>query len=127
MRAFNKTSLFALFLLLPFFLQATEFQVKIINTAEDLPENFCPIWKKGDYIVSDGKYLVLIGGVARPLKDILNFPASNAMGSIISFAPAEENLVSNLSIGSPVIMIKNKIEYLAYSSLKPIKFLLSFL
>ena len=31
-----------LFLLLSFFLQATEFQVKIINTAEDLPENF---WK----------------------------------------------------------------------------------
>ena len=110
-----------LFLHLSFFLQATEFQVKIINTAEDLPENFCTIWEKGDYLVSDGEYLVLLGGSARPLKDILNFPSSNAMGSIISFTVAGENLVSNLSIGSPIIRIKEKPEYLTYSSLKPIK------
>lgn len=110
-----------LFLLFPFLVQAEDLQLKIISTAEDLPENFCTIWKKGDYLVSDGEYLVLLGGSARPIKDILNFPASNARGSIISFAPAGENLISNLSIGSPIIRLKNKAEYLTYSSLKPIK------
>lgn len=79
-------SMLFLFLLLPFLIQAEDLQLKIVNTTEDLPENFCTIWKKGDYLVSDGEYLVLLGGSARPIKDILNFPASNAMGSIISFA-----------------------------------------
>lgn len=109
-----------IFSLLPFFLQAKEFQIKIIKTAEDLPENFCTIWEKGDYLISDGKYLALLGGTARSLKDILNFPSSNALGSIISFVVAGENLVSNLSIGSPIIRIREKPEYLTYSSLKPI-------
>ena len=33
-------------LFLPFFIQAAEFQVKIIESEADLPENFCSIWEK---------------------------------------------------------------------------------
>lgn len=81
-------SILIFYFFLPFLLQANEFQVKIIKDAQDLPEKFCTIWEKGDYLVSDGKHLILLGSTPRPLKNILNFPASNAMGSIISFAPA---------------------------------------
>ena len=98
-----------LFIFLPlhifaFLLHASEFEVKILKDAHDLPEKFCTIGKKGDYFISDGKYLVLLGGTPRPLDYLLlNFPRSNAMGSILGFAPAGKDMVSDLSIGSPVL------------------------
>ena len=110
------------FLFLPIFvvlLHAGEFEVKILKNAQDLPEKFCTISEKGDYFVSDGKYLVLLGGTSRPLDyPLLNIPRSNAMGSIIGFAPAGKNIVSNLSIGSPVLKFMERRNFLSYSSLK---------
>ena len=121
MKAFNKTIFLALFLIVPFLLQGIEFQVKIIKSVGDLPEKFCSNWESGDFLISDGKNLALIGGVKRTLKTITNYPSANAMGSIISFVPAGKNLLSNLNIGSPVIRIKNKRKYLTYSSINPLK------
>ncbi len=124
MKTFGKTllAILTIFLLfIPFLLQAAEVQVRVIKDANDLPEKFCRIWEKGDLLISDGKHLAVIGGVNRPLHDILNFPASNAMGSILSFVPAGKALVSDLSIGSPAIRIKNKKIYLAYSSVRQVK------
>lgn len=118
----SRLSILFLFLSIPFFLRASEWQVKIIKDADDLPEKFCTTGKKGDYFISDGKYLVLLGGVQRPLRShLLNFPASNAMGSILGFVPAGESLISNLSIGSPTLRIKERRKYPAYSSLERIK------
>lgn len=115
-------SILSLFLFIPFLLQASEFQVKIIKDADDLPKNFCTIWEKGDYLISDGQYFALLGGVPRPLRShLLNFPDSNAMGSILSFAPAGENIMSNLSIGSPILRIKERRKYLTYTSLDLMK------
>ena len=105
-----------------FLLHASEFEVKILKDAHDLPEKFCTIGKKGDYSISDGKYLVLLGGTPRPLDyPLLNIPRSNAMGSIIGFAPAGKDIVSNLIIGSPVLKFMERRYYLAYSSLKVIE------
>jgi hypothetical protein len=110
------------FLIFALFLQASEFEVKILKNAQDLPEKFCTIGKKGDYFVSDGKYLVLLGGTPRPLDyPLLNIPRSNAMGSIIGFAPAGKNIVSDLSIGSPVLKFMERRNFLSYSSLKVIE------
>lgn len=104
-----------------FILHASEFEVKILKDTHDLPEKFCTIGKKGDYSISDGKYLVLLGGTPRPLDyPLLNIPRSNAMGSIIGFAPAGKNIVSDLSIGSPVLKFMERRHYLSYSSLKVI-------
>ena len=114
-------TLIVLLLFFSFLLRGAELQVQVIKDACDLPEQFCRIWKNGDFLISDGKYLVLIGGVKRPLNDILNFPAANAMGSILSFVPAGKSLVSDLGIGSPVIRINEKRDYLAYSSVKQMK------
>ena len=118
MKAFNKITFTAFFLLVPFLLQGAEYQVKVIKSVDDLPEKFCSNWQSGDFLLSDGKSLALIGGVKRRLKTITNYPGANAMGSIISFVPAGKKLVSDLNIGSPVIMIKNKREYLTYNSVK---------
>ena len=103
-------------------LHGSDFQIKTIKNADDLPEEFCTIWKPGDILISDGRYLVLLGGVPRPLDSwLLNYPNSNAMGSIIGFAPVGEDVVSDLSIGSPVIKILERRDYLSYSSVKPVK------
>jgi len=124
MRTFNKflfPTLIILLFFITFLLRGAEFQVKVIKDAGDLPEKFCRIWKNGDLLISDGENLALIGGVKRTLQDILNFPVANAMGSILSFVPAGKSLVSDLCIGSPVIRIEDKSEYLTNSSVKQIK------
>jgi len=109
------------FLLFPPFIHSTEMQVKIINSTQDLPENFCTIWQKGDFLLSDGQYLAIIGNSSRPIKGTTNFPSSNAWGSIISFVPAGEKVVSNICLGTPYLRIKEKRIFPAYSSLKSIK------
>ncbi len=111
-----------LIILLTGSLQGSEFQIKVVKNAEDLPEEFCTIWKPGDILLSDGQYLVLLGGVPRPLDSwLLNYPDSNAMGSIIGFAPAGEDVVGNLSVGSPVIKFLERRDYLTYATLKPVE------
>ena len=108
-------------LLIPFILQAAEFQVKVIKSEDDLPEKSCSHWEKGDFLIFDGKNLALIGGAKRPLKNLSSYPGVNAMGNIISFVPAGKKIASNLNIGSPIIRIKRKREYLTYTSVKPLK------
>jgi len=121
MKAFKKIMILVFSLLIPFLLQAAEFQVKVIKSEDDLPEKSCSHWEKGDFLIFDGKNLTLIGGAKRPLKNLSNYPGFNAMGSIISFVPAGKKIVSNLNIGSPYIRINRKREYLTYSSVKPLK------
>lgn len=120
----KKTLPLALLLLslIPSLIQGKEFEVRILKDADDLPEKFCTMGKKGDFCILDGQYLVLLGGTPRPIDyPLLNFPRSNAMGSIIGFAPAGENVVSDLSIGSPVLKFEERRHYITYSSLKPMK------
>jgi len=106
------------FLSIPLLLLGEEFEVKTIQSSGDLPEKICKQWKRGDFLISDGKYLALIGGAARPLKPTLTNPRANARGSILSFVPAGKNLVSDLGIGTPVIKISHRMKFLTYSSLK---------
>ncbi len=121
MKVFNKITFMSFFLLVPFFLQGTEFQVKVIKSEDDLPEKFCSHWEKGDFLIFDGENLTLIGGAKRRLEDLTNYPEGDARGSIISFVPAGKKIASNLNIGSPVIKIKIKREYITYSSVKRLK------
>jgi len=121
MKAQKIVILITLFLIVPLFLFGAEFQVKIIKSADDLPEKFCSHWKAGDFLIFDGKFLTLIGGASRPIRTLNNYVGANALGSIISFIPAGKNLLNNLNIGSPVIRIDKKREYLTYSSIEPVK------
>lgn len=107
--------------LIPLLLPGEEFEVKVIKSSGDFPEKTCQQWKKGDFVILDGKNLALIGGIARPLKPTINYPRANALGSILSFVPAGKNLVSDLGIGTPVIKVNNRRKFLTYSSLKQIK------
>ena len=109
----------ALLLFTPVLLRASEFQVKVIRNASDLPGKFCSIWKEGDYLISDGKNLVLMGGTERILKSYYKYPIEHTMGSILGFSPLGENYKSDLVIGAPYIRIGDKSKYLAYDSIGP--------
>jgi len=63
----------AILLFLPFSLNAAEFRMITIKQAEDLQEEFCRVWKKGDFLISDGDNLALIGGTPRSLKTSLTY------------------------------------------------------
>jgi hypothetical protein len=121
MRAFNKAVFSIFILLIPVLLFGAEFQMKVIKGEDDLPEKFCSIWKSGDYLISNGKNLALIGGVKRYLKSSSNYPAADAQGCIISLAPAGKKLVSDLIVGAPVIRIQDKKQEVFYSTIKPSK------
>jgi len=97
-----------------------DIEIKVLKSEQDLPERFCSIWQKGDFLVSDGRTLILIGGIPRPLKSSgSNYPAPNAMGSILSFVPAGKNLESVLNIGAGQVRIKDKTDSVAYSMVSP--------
>jgi len=121
MKTINKSVLIALFFFLAFYLPAAEIQVKVIKSAEDLPEQFCSLWQKGDFLLSDGKILVIIGASSRSVKNMLNYLSPDLLGTILSFVPAGKNLESNLVIGPPVLRRKDRREELAYASILPLK------
>ncbi|MBN1223373.1 MAG: CehA/McbA family metallohydrolase [Candidatus Aminicenantes bacterium] len=119
MKGFTKFSVGIFFLLFSICLQASEFQVTVIKSEEDIPEKFCPLGKKGDYLVSDGKYLALVGTTPRIRQSFYKYPIENTMGSIIGFLPGGRNLKSDLIIGSPYVKVQGEGRYLAYDSILP--------
>lgn len=121
MNAFRKTVFTLIILLIPAFLLGNQSQVKIIKSEDDLPEKFCTIWKKGDHLLFNGQNLAIIGGVRRYLKSTTNYPAADALGCILSFAPAGQNMTSDLIAGAPVIRFSDKKVELLYSSIKEVQ------
>lgn len=118
MKSLTTISLVIFILLLPFAARASEFEVKRIAQEKDLPEKFTSTWKNGDYLVTDGKYLVLVGGSSRMLQSILNYPAGDALGCILSFVPAGRRAANDLVIGPPYVRIDKKRKYVNYVSIK---------
>jgi hypothetical protein len=110
------TALAAIFLSLPS-LSGAEFEVKIIQGPADLPPGFSTLAQKGDYLLSDGKYLVLLGASPRLVVTSGNYPHGQAMGSVLGLGPAGQGVSGDLNFGTPVLRIKDKTHYVAYSRL----------
>lgn len=91
-------------------------EIKMLAAAGDLPEAFSTTWAKGDLLVSEAGYLAIVGGTRRPLRTPMNYPAADAMGSLLAFVPAGRGLRNDVNIGAPVVMIGRKPEYLVYTS-----------
>ena len=89
---------------------------KTARNAEDVPEAFREMWQPGDWIVSDGSWLALIGGPGR--KPEMKFAAVSssptAPGSILSFIPADAGVKNEINIGQPLIRLDDRPTYLAY-------------
>ena len=111
---------FCLFLSLTAY--AGDFQFRYIHSEDDLPEEICSHWKKGDLLVTDGDFLLLVGGTSRMLKSAMAYyPTTSAKGNIISFVPFGKDIHSDLGIGAPRINIKGKSENLSYDTMKAIQ------
>jgi hypothetical protein len=116
-----KRNLFGILILcVPILLIGAEFEVKVIKNVVDLPEQFNTLWRKGDVLVSDGKSLVLFGGTERVLRSYYQYPIEHTLGSVLGYVPKGKGLKSDMVIGSPYIRIKNKSQYLGYSSFSTI-------
>jgi hypothetical protein len=116
-----KRNLFGILILcVPILLIGAEFEVKVIKNAADLPEQFNSLWKEGDVLVSDGKNLVLFGGTNRVLRSYYQYPIEHTLGSVLGYVPKGKGFKSDLVVGSPYIRIKNKSQYLGYSSFSAI-------
>lgn len=116
-----KRNLFGILVLcIPFWLLGAEFEVKKIKSAADLPEQFNTLWKEGDVLVSDDKNLILFGGTDRVLKSYYKYPIEHTLGAVLGFVPKGKGNKSDLIIGSPYIRIKNKSQYMGYSSFNAI-------
>jgi len=116
MKRLKRNLLRILILCVPLLLQGAEFEVKVIKNAADLPEPFNTLWKEGDVLVSDGKNLILFGGSDRILRSYYQYPIEHTLGSVLGCVPKGKGFKSDLVVGSPYIRIKNKSQYMGYSS-----------
>ena len=104
---------------LPLSIQSAEFQVTVIEDESDLPEKFCSIWEKGDYLITDGEYLILIGGTSRRLYSNNYYTIADARGSLISMVPAGKSQKSKMAVGAPDLRIDGKRILISYTSVEP--------
>ena len=105
--------------LLHFSLQATQVQIKTINSVDDLPEIFCSIWEKGDYLITDGDYLILMGGKSRRLYTNNNYYAADALGSLIAMVPSGQKQKSKMTVGAPYMRIDGQRKFIDYTAVVP--------
>jgi hypothetical protein len=120
MKTLLKIFTIGLLLSLSIYLQASDIQVKKITDKNDLPENICSKWQSGDYLITDGKTIAIVGASSRHLGlSNGNYPTDNAIGSIISLVPAGQNLKGDMAVGSPDIRIKEKRKYVYYNAIAP--------
>jgi hypothetical protein len=118
MKRFAK-SVLILFVVLVAFRASARADVRLVSRAEDLPEKFSTAWAKGDLLVTMDGALALVGGTRRPMRSPMNYPAGNAMGSVLAFVPSGRGLVNDINIGAPVLLFGKKPEYLVYASVAP--------
>lgn len=112
----RKVTSLIILLYLPLLLGASEFTVKVVETGKDLPRNFYKDWKKGDLFISDGQFLLLVGGASRTSFTKVNSDAGDVLGSILAFAPKTNNITDALVAGIPSLSVKNQRKYITYSS-----------
>jgi hypothetical protein len=100
------------------YLNGAEFEVKVVQSPADLPPGFSSLAQKGDYLLSDGKCLVLLGASPRPVVVTTgNYPYGQAMGSLIGLGPQGRSVSGDLNFGTPALRIKDRTHYVNYSRL----------
>jgi hypothetical protein len=99
------------------YLRGTEFEVKVVQSPADLPPGFSTLAQKGDYLLSDGKYVVLLGASPRLVVTSMNYPHGQAMGSVLGLGPTGQGVCGDLNFGAPVLRVKDKTHYVTYSRL----------
>ncbi len=100
-------------------LTGAEFTVKTVQSPADLPPGFSTLAEKGDLLLDDGRWLVLIGASPRPVVvGSGNYPYGQAMGSLLGLGPLGKGICGELTFGAPVLRIEDKTHHLGYARLE---------
>ena len=98
-------------------LAGAEFVVKLIQGPADLPSGFSTLAQKGDFLLDDGRFIVLLGASPRLVVTSSHYPHGQAMGSLLGFGLKEQGSSGDLNFGMPVLRVQEKAHYLTYSRL----------
>jgi len=100
-------------------LPASDYQIQIIENEESLPHGFRSIGQKGDYLLSDGTVMALVGGSERLVrKHSYYYPLTNALGTILGIQPIDVTDQRTFIAGTPLIKTSDRYTYLAYDSVE---------
>lgn len=119
LKSIGRAGLVLLAILTPIVVQAG-IRVKVIQGPSDLPEPFCELAQKGDFLIMDGSYEYLVGGTSRRLNrrlNILNLD-ENAMGCILCAVATGKHLKDGVVFGTPIINLGSKSKILTYASVE---------
>jgi len=72
----------------------------------------------GDHLLSDGRFVAVVGASPRPHLDFYGFPTTNAYGSILDFRLRGTGFDDGVMIGSPVLSFESRLIYPVYSSVE---------
>ncbi|MCJ7579452.1 MAG: CehA/McbA family metallohydrolase, partial [Candidatus Aminicenantes bacterium] len=75
--------------------------------------------EKGDYLITDGEFLILIGGTSRRLYSNSSSYIADARGSLISIVPAGKKQKSEMAVGAPNLALDGKRIMIDYTSIDP--------
>jgi len=95
-------------------------EIKSLSGQEGLPEPFSKVSRKGDLLISDGRFLAIVGATRRPMRNQMNHPAPDAMGSLLAIVPAGKSLVNDVQVGAPVLRFKRDTVFPVYSSVRSV-------
>lgn len=84
-------------------------EIKKIENPQQLSERFSSLARAGDYLISNGKYLILVAVEPRDFTAIRYYPAPEATGAILAFSPAESGLTNELIAGP--VQIRTGFDY----------------
>ena len=95
---------------------SAEFTFKTVQGSDDLPPGFSTLARQGDFLLDDGRWLVLFGTSPRTLVVTTgNYPYGQAMGSILGLGPSGQRVCGDLTFGAPSLRFKDKTHYVTYS------------
>ncbi|MFZ2052885.1 MAG: CehA/McbA family metallohydrolase [Candidatus Aminicenantales bacterium] len=94
-----------------------QFEIKTIQSPAEVPPGFSTLAQKGDLLLDDGRWLILLGASPRLVITSNNYPHGQAMGSILGFGPLDQGVCGDLNFGAPVLRIKDKTHYVTYARL----------
>jgi hypothetical protein len=99
----------------PFFGHGEEAEVKAISSPAELAPGFSTLARKGDLLISDGKFVALLGASARQVVTSANSPYGEAMGSLLALSPDGQSFCGDLNFGAPVVRLDGLSRHPAYS------------
>ena len=98
--------------------QAAEIEVRTLGVSGGSAKALCERCADGDYLVSNGRIEVAIGGSHRRDESFYKFPTADALGSILFYRPAGTDLRGDIMVGTPYVRVGNTTRHVRYENVE---------